>query len=120
MLINYKKPNIRGIGPITLKPGINDVDADLWASVQKDYHVGIKRMIDADLLEIVEDAKGDPIESADVSKLNEKKAVALVKETVDELLLMQWHEADKRKPVLEAIEKQLDKLAKAGEPAKGK
>lgn len=111
MLIMYKKPNLRGIGPITLKPGLNDVPAALWQEAQKTYGPSITRMLDDGLLEVLEGKAGDPLELADLAKLPERKAIKLVTETVDDGVLTQWHESERRKAVIAAIENQLARLA---------
>ncbi len=120
MLIKNNKPNLRGFGDeLTLKPGVNDVPAEVWQKVVAKYGGNLQRLLDDGIVEVVEEA-GAPIDAAGLATLTERKAVKLVKDTVDEDLLLTWHETEKRKPVVAAIEAQLDVLAKAGEPAKGK
>ncbi len=115
MLIKYNKPNLRGLGDITLTPGLNDVPAEKWAVAVKTFGKNLQRLLDMGVIEI-EEHDGQPLEAADLARLPERKAVKLVKDTVDERLLMRWHDGEERKLVVTAIEAQLEVLAKAGEP----
>lgn len=125
MLVKYKKLNVFSFGHHRLIPGVNDIPQAEWEAALKLYP-RLKHFVDAGDIETMDksgnvrddDAKqpGAPLEAADLSKLNDKKAIALVKETVDERLLNIWYESEKRKPVVMAIEGQFEAIAKSGEP----
>lgn len=124
MLVNWKHPRILRLGTdaqggVTLKPGVQDVDAERFAWAQKNVALA-KHYLDTGDLEVVEDPKGETVEAPDLTKLPAKQAVKLVKDTADETLLQFWHEHETRKDVIKAIEAQMKALAEAAEPeAKG-
>lgn len=107
VIVNNKKTGLIGFEDVTLMPGANSVRESLAKKMQA--HMVIKVMIDEGTLEFPEMEQKDG-----VSKLSPADAIELVKSTVDADLLASWAKADKRKPVLSAIEKQLADLA---EPA---
>lgn len=136
MLVNNKRLNILNIGgEYKLMPGVQDVpglDAKKWDDLQKRYPK-VKQLVDDDLLEVREGGSSSNDEgdaqpqgfrrqgaptagNTDLSRFREKDAIRLVKETADDALLQQWHEAEERPAVIRAIEDQFSALARAGEP----
>lgn len=138
MLVKYKKVNILNVGDIRIIPGNNEIDQAQFEAAVKLYPK-LRRLLESGDLEtfnkagkvrdgddVVAAAAGEPgaakveapLELADISKLNEKNAVKLVKDTVDSAVLTAWYETEKRAGVIKAIEAQFDAIAKAGEPEK--
>jgi hypothetical protein len=103
---------------LMLVPGANEVSPEVWAHVCARFPSLKGHYMAEDLVEVVEDAKGETVTADDIGKLNEKAAVKLVKATADEAMLLRWLDTEERKGVVEAIENQLEALAKAGEPVK--
>jgi hypothetical protein len=129
MLVKYKKLNTVAFGNVRLIPGTNDVPQKDWEAALKLYPL-VRHLVDAGEIETF-DKSGNvrdddastpaskaqpPLEVEDLSKLAEKKAVAMVKDTVDERLLNAWYQTEKRKAVIVAIEGQFETIAKAAEP----
>jgi hypothetical protein len=103
-LVEYTRPNFHNVGDLfILKPGINEVPEDLWQKAQEIELVRI--MVDEEILK-----PGEGPAPADLSKLKPAAAATLVKKTVDRELLERWFDAEKRKPVLEAIGVQIDAI----------
>lgn len=130
MLVIYNKVNVLRLAKMDpregkirgLMPGVNDIDDAEWAKCVKTYPM-LTRYLEEGVIEIPETSDGKPVEANELGTLNERQAIKLVKETASEDLLLKWHDsesASKRKGVVKAIEAQMDRLAKAGEPLKKK
>jgi hypothetical protein len=103
-LVEYTRPNLMNVADLfVLKPGINEVPEDLWQKAQKVELVRL--MVDEDILK-----PGEGPAPVDLSTLKPAAAVTLVKKTVDRELLERWFDAEKRKPVLEAIQAQVEAI----------
>lgn len=87
-----------------LLPGVNEVDPKAWEAFIS--NPAQRFLLESGELEVVEEAKT----LADLAKLSVKEAIAMVKETFRKDLLDRWAEAEERKTVLDAIEKQYDAL----------
>jgi hypothetical protein len=116
-LVEYARPNLLNVADLfVLKPGMNEVPEDLWEKAQKIELVRI--MVEEEILK-----PGEGPAPVDLSTLKPAAAVTLVKKTVDRVLLERWFDAEKRKPVLEAIQAQVEAItpdkAKKGETASG-
>jgi len=105
VIVNNKKTGLIGFESETLMPGANKISVDTAKKMKA--HPVIKAMIEDGLLEFPESVSDE----SGVTKLSPSDAVALVESTVDEELLKSWQKSDKRKPVLDAVKKQLEKLA---------
>ncbi|KKN75982.1 hypothetical protein LCGC14_0375390 [marine sediment metagenome] len=113
-------PAIKGVGgPVPLKPGINKVSEEYMEALVK--KPGIEPFFDSEkggFLEIVEE--GEPLIAPDVKEtligMNVKNAVSLIESCADLQQLDQWHKADTRKGVHDAVEKRATELAKEATP----
>ncbi len=110
MLVNNKQESIvcfpiDSEKTLQLIPGVNDVREDLRNAALQRCKKQAQRMIDQALI-VVEEAQ--PVSLGD---LTQGRAVALVRETLDEKLLKTWKGLETRKGVLSEIGKQLAKVA---------
>ena len=113
--IKYNKANIHTIGvmnpgqgmvqSIVLKPGVNQLSAAEWAAIK--YHPDMKRMLEADDVEVVGKETDN---TSDLAKMDANKAVKMVGETLDHVVLVKWYAAESRDEVKAAIKMQLEKL----------
>lgn len=142
ILINYKGANIESVsaGPrdlIRLTPGINSVDADVWARVIAAAKVeakdkksktkgGILFLIENDLVVEVpamgaggDDAETDENGLVDITKMKPREGIEVVNAELDLGTLGVFLAAEKggknRATLVAAIEKQIDALTKADE-----
>ncbi len=92
---------------VTLKPGANVVTPEVAAIIKS--HPILKIEIEAGGLEIIaeHDEGGEKVV---LSKLKPKEAIEVASKTVDKELLKSWLAEEKRAPVKEALQKQLDEL----------
>lgn len=103
-IVEWKKPCMHNVaGLFILKPGVNEVEASKVEAALK--NPVIKWYVEQGLIVL-----GDGPAPETLEKLKPAEAVALVKKTVDKELLERWFDAEKRKPVLEAIEAQIDAI----------
>lgn len=92
---------------VILKPGANVVTPEVAAIIKS--HPVLKLEIESGGLEIVaEHEEGG--EKVVLSKLKPKEAIEIAGKTVDKKLLQVWLAEEKRAPVKEALQKQLDDL----------
>jgi len=104
---------------MVLKPGVNDVDDDLWIKCKANPRV-MQRVREGTLEILEEPEKGDKPQASTpadrmavgLGELNVRDAKRLIKETIDVPLLEAWADVDDRKGVLEAIDIQLGKVTK--------
>lgn len=111
-IVHNKRAQIFGNHLMTLIPGVNEVDGKVWEEFRKSP--AIKHYIAEGEIEEMELVAGkDNVAGSapfDLTALNQKDAVGLVKATFDKALLERWAEAESRKGVLDALEKQMDAL----------
>jgi hypothetical protein len=81
-----------------LLPGINEVDAEEWAKAEKIPLV--QHYLEEGILKVRRQAP-------ELTQLKPKEAHDLVRRTVDRTLLEKWYGTEKRRDVLEAIERQI-------------
>lgn len=81
-----------------LLPGLNEVDEAAWAEAEKIELV--KHYIESGVFKVTRQAP-------EIGKYQQRDALDLVKRTVDKPLLEKWASAEKRRPVVDAIELQL-------------
>jgi len=97
------------LGKIQLLPGLNFVD-------KKEFEVQIKKVefwLKAGIVEVVDETEKEGQDPTKLSNYNARKAVQLVKDTVDGEILNKWLKEEDRQSVIEAIDKQLKKLEAA-------
>lgn len=117
MIVKYNHPGILVIGykqsSVRLMPEINEIESSVWDEVKN--NPVIVQMLKDKKLEVIslkEEKKAEDGKPVDDSKstldgFQYKKAVALVKNTVDRDLLKKWKSHEKRPSVLQAIDEQL-------------
>jgi hypothetical protein len=126
ILVKYNRLNIFTFGESKLIPGINKVDPKAWEDGLKLYP-RLAHFVEDGTIETLnksgvtrDDSEAANTKGAltvdDITKLNDKRAIKLVKDTADIDLLTLWSEIEKRKPVLAAIDAQFEAIAKAAEP----
>lgn len=126
VLVKNNELRIKGVdgvkGPIVLKPGLNQIDAEDAALISK--HPIIKAEIEAGTLEFPEgldeekkDEAGAPAEDPikPLLKLNVNNAKETIAQTIDVEILNSWFEKETRVTVKDLISKQLEELAKPAE-----
>ena len=96
-----KHPNV---DHLALKPGVNEVDQELWDEV-KGTKVA-QHLVKSGKLEVMGGGKA----KASLAELTAEEALELVSQTLDRDLLNGFAEEEKRKPVLKAIKDQLEKV----------
>ena len=107
MIIHFDRPTVMTIfkssggQPIQLLPGANEVAETDWAEVQKDST--ISSMLENGQLKVLSTKDG-------AAQLPAKDAEKVIAQTYDISLLNKWKASDKRKPILAAIEKQLEMI----------
>lgn len=101
---------------VKLLPGLNsNVDEAMWKKAKS--HPVVKNLIDAGKVEEVltpkaSVGKGSNQQSVvDLTKMQPKAAIELVKDTIEVLTLQAWKKIEKRKTVVSAIDAQLKELA---------
>lgn len=94
-----------------LKPGTNQVDASAWAEAKK---IKVVRSLLASGVLVEKDVESLKDTLKDVRP---DEAIKLVKTTLDLALLEKWYDAESRRHVKEAIEKQLNMLTNAAKQA---
>jgi hypothetical protein len=118
MILKNKMTRVVRIGGVTLMPGANTLDEKqeeglrlYGEAVKERVDNGVFELMDMDLDEFL-DGTGNGI--TDITELNTREAVALVKETVDMSTLRAFQNAESegedRKGVQTAIEKQVAKV----------
>jgi hypothetical protein len=119
LLVRRNKPNIFRIGKVTFYPGITELknERDI-AMVQS--HKSYKAQLELKVMEEVskEDTK-KKVETADITDMNARDAIAIVQETLAIPVLQDMHqrETDKksRSTVLTAILEQIEFIKKPPE-----
>ena len=107
MIIHFDRPTvmtvhkISGGEPVRFVPGANEIVESDWAEISKDPT--IKSMVEGDVLKVLS-AKGGE------SQLPLKDAEKVIAQTFDIQLLQKWKASEKRKPIVAAIEKQLEMI----------
>ncbi len=92
---------------IVLLPGVNQAPEN-WEQVKQ--HPLVAKAIDESILEEIDThpgAKPGAKSPEDLSGVNEKRAIQLVKETLSPVLLQKWLNSEKRDKVLSAIREQI-------------
>lgn len=108
MFTHEKTGHCAEVDSIVLLPGVNDVDPEKWAKVKDFEHVKLLVKLGAKRGGFV---VGKPTESlATLEKLDAEDAIETVDECVDAKLLAAWRASEKRAAVLEALEKQIEKI----------
>lgn len=94
---------IEGESPQILRliPGVNRVDRSLWEKVESSKFV--KRYREHDLLVVLDD-------KTELSAMAVTRAISVVAGTLDRDILESWKHKETRKPVLDAIDRQMDTL----------
>lgn len=143
VLIRYMKPSLYRIGDFRLIAGMNEIKADVWKAVENNPGV-VARIARGEIVvksgpvqkkvepkeapkkktpekKSAPEKKSEVVESESSSSLADytaKEACEIVSETMDVETLRKWSEAETRKRVLAAIEKQLETFAptKEGDP----
>lgn len=108
MLVKNNRDGLHHVNGLQLLPGLNEVDEKAFAEAAK--LPAFKAMIDDGTFEPVESKAGKVISAAEVTKLGEKEAIALIKDTTVRDLLMGWRQTETRVNVLDAIQAQLDEI----------
>ena len=108
MLVKNNRNGLHHVGDLHFLPGLNEVDEKAFAEAAK--LPAFKAMIDDGTFEPVESKAGKTISAGEVTKLAEKEAVSLIKETFARDLLMGWRQVETRVNVLDAIQAQLDTI----------
>lgn len=121
-LLENTRPRVFRIASLTLFPGVNEVEPTAWDKVAKHYAVkesfneGHLRWVPGgspeDAPRKADKAAGGPYP---LKKMSPTDAINVVKKTTSVGTLEQWLEAESRKPVTSAIEKQLAEIKKAEE-----
>jgi hypothetical protein len=94
---------------VDLKPGVNDIPSAHWREIQKIAVIG--HHLKAGSLSTDDSSlPGADGDQANLAEMNIKDATRLISNTHDMALLDRWAEKEERKGVLDAIEKQQDKL----------
>lgn len=112
MLVKVNKAGIINVIDIILKPGVNQLDekqaAKFKEHIKNKNNKPLQALLENDTIEIIEDAgiKEDAEGAIDISKMSEKAAIKLIKETVQTDLLDKFAASEERKKVLDAIAKQ--------------
>lgn len=92
---------------VTLKPGANVVTPEIAAIIKS--HPVLKLEIESGGLEILQEHE-EGGEKVVLSKLKPKEAIEVASKTVDKKLLNTWIAEEKRAPVKEALQKQIEEL----------
>ncbi len=92
-----KKPT-----PVRLMPGLNRIPRKDWDAVRDSKFVQVRLRE-----EVLEELH---TESPELTALPKPKALALVRQTFDRVLLKQWSDAEQRQDVKKAIAQQLELL----------
>ena len=118
MILNYEKmARVHSFqtmsGPLVIRPGANAIKDSDWNELKK--HPTVQKMLSAGFFKVLLDkdppAKEEGADEVfDLASVNSKKATEIVENTLDESLLTSWMQAEDRKGVLNAIEKQLEKI----------
>lgn len=110
MIIEYLEPRVYSVQFaidhkraefVRLMPGTNELSKADWERMETTPDV--KAKIENGKIRIV----ADDSEGESLAKLSIQKAKSVVKECLDETLLLKWIETEDRKSVLEAIETQM-------------
>jgi hypothetical protein len=105
MLIKYNRDGIHHAGAMRLLPGLNEVDEKQFAEAET--WPAFKALIDEGIVEPVLTKKAKP---ADLTKMPVREVIDLVKQTVSKEMLEEMLKAEKREPVIKAIEAQLEAI----------
>ncbi len=99
---------------VVLQPGVNEAPAN-WADLKK--HPLVAAALEGESLVEIDTAPKPGAKSPDdLTGVSERRAIQLVKETMQPVLLQKWLNAEKRNAVIKAIGEQLDAI----DPAKAK
>lgn len=115
MLLINKRETVVTVKGVLLKPGTNKVSASWWSNAKK--HKTVAKRLELGMLEVVNEGVDDidlgidgdeGAESADISGLNAREAISVIKETFDLKLLKAWAETESRATVTRAIDAQIE------------
>jgi hypothetical protein len=106
------------IGKITLVPGVKNYSLADWEELKTSNRVWdtVSSAIETGIIRLISTSTPE-VETPSLPK-NQQEAIALVGKTFSLTLLRQWQEIEKRKPVLEAINLQLNLEAEKTKDAK--
>jgi hypothetical protein len=109
-LVEWKKPSFHNVADLfVLKPGANEIEAE---QIEKALEIDVFRWYVAEGIVVL---GKEPAPQA-LAKLKPADAAELVKRTVDRELLERWYNAEKRKPVQDALIAQLEAITPKSEP----
>lgn len=115
MLVRYNKARILGYGEHLLKPGVNDIPAEVVAAMQDDHIMAAK--FDSGEIEHIDTGPkkktptGEPPTTGErLAGMDKSEAVSLIEKTADLSILQDWFKADKRKVVRDALRLQVKKI----------
>lgn len=86
---------------LNLLPGVNRVPRNAWAAVESSDLV--KHHLENELLVVLD-------EKAELAAMPLTRALAIVPTTLDKAVLREWRKNETRKPAIQAIDAQLEKL----------
>ncbi len=93
---------------IVLQPGVNEAPTN-WADLKK--HPLVKAGLEGESLVEIDTAPKPGAKSPDdLTGVPERRALQLVKDTLQPVLLQKWMNAEKRNAVIKAIGEQLDAI----------
>lgn len=93
---------------VVLQPGVNEAPAN-WADLKK--HPLVAAALEGESLVEIDTAPKPGAKSPDdLTSVSERRAIQLVKETMQPVLLQKWLNAEKRNAVIKAIGEQLDAI----------
>ncbi|MBU6428449.1 MAG: hypothetical protein KGR26_05540 [Cyanobacteria bacterium REEB65] len=103
---------------VVFHPGINEAPAN-WADLKK--HPLVAAALEGEKLVEIDTAPKPGAKSPDdLTGVSERRAMQIVKETIQPVLLQKWLNAEKRNNVIKAIGEQLDAIDPAKDPGKAK
>ena len=121
MYVNYKRANLAVVNTVsgatfTFMPGINNIDGKLWNALLENKH--FKADVDAKIYVVeTEDDQDDdhddiPIQNqpAPLAKVQEDSTFRLINETFDIKTLKEMRRNETRRPVLDRIEAQIQRV----------
>lgn len=133
-LIKYNNPNICCFDGFRLIPGVNRISVEQWKVVERLQAAKVSAGVIQDVTPkqhnnsssseepaATKKGRGRPRKAAtasasapkpggELAAMEEAEAIALVKDTVDVVLLQEWEKGEKRKKVAKAIGDQLQAL----------
>lgn len=120
MLLAYNKPNILTLYTVAdgstidtgnkgfmLKPGINEIAKNVWASLA--MLPKVKRLLENEIIQIFETSDSTDKDHA-IKKLSVSAANKIIKKTFDINLLKSWRDCETRNGVSSVIKKQISDI----------